>query len=155
MSDSNLHDGHRARMREKYTEKVWGRHPSKISADWGVQRVKGLSILTVIKNMLGKKKNVETSLIEEFWYPKYGPGQLWETLAEEIEKAGGVILKEYNVKRINIENRKIKSVECIVNGNIKEIRGDIFISSMPLKDLVSSFKGEEIPNKILFSLQIL
>ena len=83
---------------EGYTEKLWGRHPSQISADWGAQRVKGLSILAVIRDMFGKllpKKNrhVETSLIEEFVYPKFGPGQLWETAAAEVEKLGGHILK--------------------------------------------------------------
>ena len=75
---------------EKYTEKLWGRHPSEISADWGSQRVKGISIKAVIKDMINKKfgkkekENTETSLIEEFWYPKYGPGHLWETLAKKI-----------------------------------------------------------------------
>ena len=60
---------------EKYTEKLWGRHPKQISADWGAQRVKGVSIMAVVKNALKPKnqKAVETSLIEEFWYPKYGP----------------------------------------------------------------------------------
>ena len=64
---------------EKYTEKLWGRHPSEIAADWGSQRVKGLSITAVIKDSFSKifgkknKENTETSLIEQFWYPKYGP----------------------------------------------------------------------------------
>ena len=68
---------------EGYTEKLWGRHPSVISADWGSQRVKGISIMAVLKDawnkLIGKEKKAgegETSLIEEFWYPKYGPGQL-------------------------------------------------------------------------------
>ena len=140
---------------EKYTEKLWGRHPSKISADWGAQRVKGVSISAVIKDMFsklfGKKKNkkyVETSLIEEFWYPKFGPGQLWETLADEFENLGGTIKKGYLVKNINIENEKIKSVECNVNGKIEEITGDIFISSMPIKDFVQGIKGEKVPKQI-------
>ena len=60
---------------EKYTEKLWGRNPKEISPDWGAQRVKGVSIMAVVKNALKPKnqKAVETSLIEEFWYPKYGP----------------------------------------------------------------------------------
>ena len=67
---------------EGYTEKLWGRHPSEISADWGAQRVKGLSVTAVIKDMFSKvfgkkQKSTETSLIESFRYPKYGPGQLW------------------------------------------------------------------------------
>ena len=80
---------------EGYTEKLWGRHPSEISADWGAQRVKGLSIVAIIKDILRKalpnsnNSKVETSLIEEFKYPKFGPGQLWETAAREIVSGGG------------------------------------------------------------------
>ncbi|MFQ9511925.1 MAG: NAD(P)-binding protein, partial [Lachnospiraceae bacterium] len=86
---------------EKYTEKLWGRHPSEISADWGAQRVKGLSITEILKDMAYKmlpiakrsSKQVETSLIEEFSYPKYGPGQLWETAAAKFIEMGGAIQK--------------------------------------------------------------
>lgn len=140
---------------EKYTEKVWGRHPSKISADWGSQRVKGVSIKEVLKDMFSKKfgnnknRKVETSLIEEFWYPKLGPGQLWETLAENIEKQGGKLLKNYKVEKINIKDNQIISVECNVNGQAEIIEADLFISSMPLKDLVCNINGEKVPKDIL------
>ena len=138
---------------EKYTEKLWGRHPSVISADWGSQRVKGLSITAVIKDMFRKifnpKSNkVETSLIEQFWYPKYGPGQLWENLADEIEKNGGKILKQHSVQKINLKENKITSVECVCDGKIEVFEGDIFISSMPLKDLVEDIKEEAVPEDI-------
>lgn len=138
---------------EKYTEKLWGRHPSNISADWGAQRVKGISITVVIKDAFFKlfkkrSKKVETSLIEQFWYPKYGPGELWETLADEIQNLGGVIKKGYLVKNINIHKNKITNIECIVNGEKELIEGDIFISSMPIKDLVEGFKNTDIPNNI-------
>ena len=138
---------------EKYTEKLWGRHPKQISADWGAQRVKGLSIKAVIKDMFSKvfkksNKEKETSLIEEFWYPKYGPGQLWETLATEVENLGGKIEKGYLVKNINIKKNAVKSVECETKNGTEKIEGDIFISSMPLKDLVGGLKGEKVPDKI-------
>lgn len=138
---------------EKYTEKLWGRHPSVISADWGSQRIKGLSITAVIKDMFRKifnpKSNkVETSLIEQFWYPKYGPGQLWENLADEIEKNGGKILKQHSVQKINLKENKITSVECVCDGKIEVFEGDIFISSMPLKDLVEDMKEETVPEDI-------
>lgn len=138
---------------EKYTEKLWGRHPSVISADWGSQRVKGLSITAVIKDMFRKifnpkSKKVETSLIEQFWYPKYGPGQLWENLADEIEKNGGKILKQHSVQKINLKENKITSVECVCDGKIEVFEGDIFISSMPLKDLVEDMKEEPVPEDI-------
>ena len=140
---------------KNYTERLWGRKPSEISADWGAQRVKGVSITAIIKDMfnklLGKKnnQNTETSLIEQFWYPKYGPGQLWETLAKRVENRGGTIKKGHKVKNINIKNGRIISVECEVDGKTITIEGDIFISSMPVKDLVCGFKGEKIPSKIL------
>ena len=140
---------------KNYTERLWGRKPSEISADWGAQRVKGVSITAIIKDMfnklLGKKnnQNTETSLIEQFWYPKYGPGQLWEILAKRVENRGGTIKKGHKVKNINIKNGRIISVECEVDGKTITIEGDIFISSMPVKDLVCGFKGEEIPSKIL------
>lgn len=133
---------------EGYTEKLWGRHPREISADWGSQRVKGLSIMAVIKDMLhlnGKKK--ETSLIEEFLYPKYGPGQLWETVAEEFEKMGGTILKKHEVVKINTKDNKITSVICNNDGKEVEIKGNVFISSMPLKDLVHDMDAK-IPKNI-------
>ncbi len=130
---------------EGYTEKLWGRHPSEISADWGAQRVKGLSILAVIKDMLSKlvpnkDRKVETSLIEEFVYPKYGPGQLWETVGAEFEKMGGKILYNKKVTDIDVSGGKVNSVKC----DDETFEGDIFISSMPVKDLVAGM-GSEVP----------
>ena len=104
---------------EGYTEKLWGRHPREIAADWGAQRVKGLSITALIRDMFrkafGSKKaqeKVETSLIEQFWYPKYGPGQLWETVAGEIKKKGVIIHTGCAVKEIVCEQGRVKSVVC-------------------------------------------
>ena len=136
---------------EKYTEKLWGRHPSVISADWGAQRVKGLSFSKILKNMLLKKsdKNVETSLIEEFWYPKYGPGQFWEILADHIVKRGGKILKNHKVINLVAKDGNIISVECDAGGKKVTIKGDIFLSSMPLKDLVCGINNEVVPLKVL------
>ena len=139
---------------EKYTEKVWGRHPSLISSDWGKQRVKGLSIASVIRDMFLKifkiknNDNSETSLIEKFWYPKYGPGQLWNNILEKAKQNGVEIKFGYEVKSIIKENGKIKYLECLVNGKYEKIQGDIFISSIPLKDLVESIKGEKVPEDI-------
>ncbi len=136
---------------EGYTEKLWGRAPKEISADWGAQRVKGLSIRAVLKDMFskvfpGKNKNrqVETSLIEEFVYPKLGPGQLWETVAGEFEKLGGKIVKNCAVTRILTENNTVKAVGCRVNGADTILEGDIFLSSMPIKDLVAGM-GDVVP----------
>lgn len=141
---------------EGYTEKLWGRHPSEISADWGAQRVKGLSIRALIKDMFkkafgGKKDNkeVETSLIEEFWYPKYGPGQLWETVASEIEKLGGEIKMGHDVRNIVLNNNTVTQVVCETENGSVTVEGDIFISSMPVKDLVTGMTGDKPSDDIV------
>jgi protoporphyrinogen oxidase len=131
---------------EGYTEKLWGRHPREISADWGSQRVKGLSIKEVLKNMFSSKKKkeskeVETSLIEQFWYPKFGPGQLYETLAKRVQKLGGKVILNHKVENIICEEGKIKAVVCRTSNGEQTVEGDIFISSMPVKDLVCGMTG--------------
>jgi len=138
---------------ERYTENLWGRHPREIAPDWGAQRVKGLSIIAIIKDMFGKmfpgKKNrkVETSLIEEFKYPKLGPGQLWDVTAEEIEKKGGHIYRNHKVVGINKdENNKITSLVVEADGEKMTIEGDIIISSMPVKDLVAGMN--DVPDNM-------
>ena len=129
---------------EYYTENLWGRHPSQIDAAWGAQRVKGLSITTVLKDIVGRvtkkqERKVETSLIESFKYPKLGPGQLWEVVADEVEKLGGVIIKNAKVVAINKnENNYITSITCEKDGERVDVAGDYVISSMPLKDLIAS-----------------
>ncbi len=140
---------------EGYTEKLWGRHPREISADWGAQRVKGLSIRALIKDMFNKafgsknNKNVETSLIEQFWYPKYGPGQLWELAAQKAQDMGATLLKGYDVKEIITEDSKVTAVVCSTPEGDKTITGDIFISSMPVKDLVLGMNEETTPSDIV------
>lgn len=134
---------------EGYTEKLWGRHPSEISADWGAQRVKGLSILAVIKDMLSKlvpnkNRKVETSLIEEFVYPKLGPGQFWETVGGEFEKMGGKILYGHKVTEINTADGRVTSVKSVCGEKEEIFDGDIFFSSMPVKDLVAGM-GSAVP----------
>jgi protoporphyrinogen oxidase len=128
---------------EYYTENLWGRHPRQIDAAWGAQRVKGLSIMAVLKDVFGKifkKKNrkVETSLIEEFQYPKLGPGQLWEVTADEVKKLGGTILMEAKVVAIHKnEEGKLTGLSYEKDGETIKVEGDYVISSMPLKDLVT------------------
>lgn len=136
---------------ENYTENLWGRHPSEISPEWGAQRVKGLSILAVLKDMFGKvfkKKNrkVETSLIEEFSYPKLGPGQLWEITAAEFEKLGGKIIKNAKVTKIIKNNdNQLTGIAYVKNGKEEIFEGDYVISSMPVKDLVAGMN--DVPEK--------
>lgn len=133
---------------EDYTEKLWGVNPSNISADWGAQRVKGLSLTKAVLNVLTKpfkkKEEVETSLIEQFYYPKKGPGQLWEALAQEVEALGGKILKNNCVKTISVRNKQIHSVGVETPDGFHEYKADYYISTMPVKDLVDGM-GEQAP----------
>lgn len=128
---------------EHYTENLWGRHPSQIDPSWGAQRVKGVSIRAVLKNALDKQfgrkdRRVETSLIEEFSYPKLGPGELWDVTAAEIVRRGGRILKNARVVgvRKNAENA-LTGVVYEQGGTRREMAGDVVISSMPIRDLVA------------------
>ena len=133
---------------ESYTEKVWGRHPRDISADWGAQRVKGLSIVAILKDILRKMfpskkgKEVETSLIESFYYPKYGPGHLWETVAEEVKKMGGAIRMGCEVVAIQTAGNAVRSVSYRENGKTVDLETDVCISSMPIKDLIAGWRGD-------------
>jgi protoporphyrinogen oxidase len=135
---------------EDYTTKLWGVHPSKLSADWGAQRVKGLSLWKTITAALAKpfkKKDpskVETSLIEQFEYPKKGPGQLYEKMAEEVKKMGGQIIFNAEVEKINRENGHIVSIQT-KDGKVYPC--DEVFSSMPIKDLFVSMGKEGIPEE--------
>jgi len=130
---------------EDYTENLWGRHPSQISADWGAQRVKGLSLSRAVWNVISKpfrpKDKVETSLIEQYLYPKKGPGQLWEFLADDIKKLGGEIIMNTKVKDIKL-SADGTNIESVVSEDGREFGADIFMSTMPVRDLVCGMKGD-------------
>ena len=142
---------------EDYTEKVWGIHPSQLGADWGSQRVKGLSLLKVLTHVFKKafsskhsleQKGEETSLIEQFIYPKLGPGQLWETVASEIQQKGGEVIKQNKVIRIHVANNRVIAVETQHEDKIQTIPCDYLFSSMPIKDLIPALSGIEVPQEV-------
>ena len=137
---------------EHYTENLWGRHPRDIDPSWGAQRVKGLSIIAILKDILWKivptKKahQVETSLIESFRYPKLGPGELWDVTASEIEKLGGKILKGCKVVGLEKDaNDHIVALTYEQDGKKIREEADVFISSMPIRDLVGGMN--DVPEK--------
>jgi len=149
---------------QSYTEKVWGVPCDQISAEWGAQRIKGLSIISTIKHhiasMFKKKdhgdvaqKGTETSLIERFLYPKYGPGQMWEIVAEKVKQMGGEIITEFTVDHVHIEGDRVVSISGRdARGNRREFAGDYFFSTMPIKELVSSF-DIEVPEQARYISQ--
>ena len=137
---------------ESYTEKVWGRHPSKISADWGAQRVKGLSVRAILKDifrkLLGIKGEVETSLIERYYYPKLGPGQLWELAAEEVKERGGEIRMNCPVTALETEDGRVTAVRCREAGEECRLEADAVFSSMPVRELVRDLVGVHVPQDV-------
>ena len=129
---------------EDYTEKLWGVHPSRISPEWGAQRVKGLSLIKAVLNVLKPKgAKRETSLIESFLYPKKGPGQLWEMLADEVRTRGGEV--RLNAKVTQIE-ATAGTITAVVTEQGERIPCDALFSSMPIKDLVAAFR--QVPGNV-------
>ena len=137
---------------KSYTEKVWGVPCQEISSEWGEQRIKGLSVAKtlahVIKRRLQKRRDIaqkttETSLIEQFLYPKFGPGQMWEEVARRIISMGGEILTGFEVQGISVdETGRVTSVSAVneANGHIQRFSGDYFFSTMPIQELVRSLE---------------
>ena len=140
-----------------YTAKVWGVPCSQIGADWGAQRVKGLSVAKVLIHALCKlcfwkkhdKQGGETSLIEEFWYPKYGPGQLWEIVGAEAEKLGVQILRRCSVSSVALENGGISGVDItnLASGETHREPADYLISTTSVKELVNMM-GDAAPQNV-------
>lgn len=120
-----------------YTEKVWGIPCSEIQAEWAAQRIKGLSLSSAVKTALfgDKQKKIKT-LIQEFDYPRLGPGQMYETMAEKIRQMGGKVLLGQNVAEVSSGNNRIVSVTTQTqDGQRDVIEGTDFISSMPINEL--------------------
>jgi protoporphyrinogen oxidase len=133
-----------------YTEKVWGVDCREISPEWGAQRVKGLSITRAVGHALRKlaqigsgdlaQKDIETSLIEKFLYPKRGPGQMWEVVAEMVSARGGEIRLGTKLVGLRSDGSRLGAaiVENAATGARNEIACDAVISTMPIKDLVAA-----------------
>jgi protoporphyrinogen oxidase len=117
-----------------YTEKVWGRSPNAIPPDWGYQRVKGLSILKVLFNALSNESAQckEASLTDYFYYPKYGSGYMWETVANDIVNMGGRIIYDDTIEEIETCEDRIERVKSSYG---RCFYPDYFISSIPLDEL--------------------
>jgi protoporphyrinogen oxidase len=135
---------------KSYTEKVWGVPCDQISAEWGEQRIKGLSIKKTLQHIVKKQfekrrtrdiaqKETETSLIEQFLYPKYGPGQMWETVAQKVLAMGGEIITNFDVTGIHCKGRRVVALSgSDGSGRERRFDGDYFFSTMPIKELIHS-----------------
>jgi protoporphyrinogen oxidase len=138
-----------------YTEKVWGIPCSEISADWAAQRIKNLSLKEAVLNaLLGSRDGkIVTSLIEEFHYPRYGPGMMWERCEELVAGYGSQTLKGLKVERIRHRHGR---VECVLGrsetGEQLDFEGSHFVSTMPLRELIAAMDPQP-PEKVVQAAQ--
>ena len=139
-----------------YSEKVWGIPCSEIRAEWAAQRIKGLSLMSALRNALVKPHNngrnsngnVIKTLIDSFEYPKLGPGMMWQAIAEIVQSNGSKVCVDTEVDSILWNNNKIELLEVKKNGQKELIHGTHFISSMPIRELIQKFKPT-VPEKVL------
>jgi protoporphyrinogen oxidase len=137
-----------------YTQKVWGVPCTDISAEWGAQRIKGLSVAKAIRHSLSRhlrasanspQKNAETSLIEQFLYPKFGPGQMWEEVSQKVVRGGGQIELGQRIVGVEHDDSRVTAVSVLdaANNSVRRILCDHFISTMPVRDLVAYLRPED------------
>jgi protoporphyrinogen oxidase len=141
-----------------YTEKVWGVACHNIKPEWGAQRIKGLSITKTLLHALNKlvapsnsvnQKTVETSLIDQFHYPKLGPGQIWESAAGIVQSSGGQVILNSRVVGVETDNNRVTAVVVLdeKNGQTTRHLADYFFSTMPVKEIVAAM-GESVPESV-------
>jgi protoporphyrinogen oxidase len=124
-----------------YTEKVWGIPCGEINADWAAQRIRGLSLAVAVRDVFrrgraGDGGEVVKTLIDEFDYPRLGPGMMWEAMADSVRARGGQVRLGATVERINMSGGAVASVEVETEGRAETLAGTDFISSMPMRELV-------------------
>jgi protoporphyrinogen oxidase len=136
---------------KEYTEKVWGVPCSQISAEWGAQRVKSLSIGKALvhaarKALTGSASTAQTSLIENFLYPKHGPGQMWETAAQRFEAAGGRLVRNARVHVVEREGALVTAVRAVTaDGQEQRFESRHVVSTMPVRELVQALRPAPTP----------
>jgi protoporphyrinogen oxidase len=130
---------------KSYTEKVWGVPTSEIRAEWAAQRIKGLSFFSAAKAaFFGNKGNEIKTLIGEFNYPRYGPGQMWETMTDDITRLGGQVLLNTKVEKVFFEGGRATKV--IAGG--KEYESNYIVSSLPLRNIVGMADPQPSPEVV-------
>lgn len=139
---------------KSYTEKVWGKSCTEISAEWGRQRVKGLSLRTAIADAIARpfrradvrQKEVETSLIQRFLYPAFGPGQMWEKVAEHVQAAGAQLHMNTAVIGIDVRENRVHGVQVQRGSVVENIQAEAVFSTMPIQHLIAGI--DNVPTDI-------
>ncbi len=137
-----------------YTEKIWGIPCVKVHPDWATQRIKGLNLISAVKNAIIKDKNAPKTLVDEFYYPQYGTGLIYESIKNKIIKSTSKI--EFNSVPTKIIHKNKKIVEVHIKNNKENISTTYtpkkLISSIPLTEFVSLLSPQP-PKKIIFALK--
>lgn len=144
---------------KSYTEKVWGVPPSQISTEWGAQRIKTLNIGRALLDFFKKfaqsnddvsQKNIETSLINRFLYPKFGPGHMWEVVAKQVKQMGGQIIMNQTVSSLFHAEHNMTGIALTDNQSheTRNLRGEFVFSTMPVKDLINAFTPDA-PHRVI------
>jgi protoporphyrinogen oxidase len=125
-----------------YTEKVWGIPCTEIRAEWAAQRIQNLSLYKAIVSAaaMNRRSTEIKSLINEFQYPRYGPGQMWELCRERVEEMDGTVLMQHRVQSLELDGDRVVAAHVSSPDGDRRIEGDHFISTMPIRELISSFQ---------------
>jgi protoporphyrinogen oxidase len=124
----------------RYTEKVWGISCAELKAEWAAQRIKDLSLKTALLNMLWKRKGTIRTLIEEFSYPRLGPGMMWNAVRERVQEYGGSVLLNSCVTEIWHQGEMIDSVVLETPRGFQKFPVSHVISSMPVTEFVAKLR---------------
>ncbi len=138
-----------------YTEKVWGMSCNEISAEWAAQRIKGLSLFSALRNALinqqtSKQSNVIKTLVDSFYYPRLGPGMMWQAVKKLVLDQGGEVMLGANVEKIYWSEslRRVNGIEISINGKRVTVNGSDIISSMPIRELIGKLHPA-VPQRVL------
>jgi protoporphyrinogen oxidase len=126
---------------KSYTEKVWGMPCNQISAEWGEQRIRGLSLATMLRDALSQHRpgdRTTRSLVREFYYPRLGPGMMWSRMREMVEQLGSEVVLEAPVEEIHWSRAGVTAVQA--GGRL--VTGEQFISSIPIRQLIQRLRPQ-------------
>ncbi|HEV2146722.1 MAG TPA: NAD(P)/FAD-dependent oxidoreductase [Longimicrobiaceae bacterium] len=130
-----------------YTEKVWGIPCTEISAEWAAQRIQNLSLWSALRSAAGlnrRSRDIRT-LIDEFQYPRLGPGQMWEAFRDRVVEMGGEVLTRHKVRALHTEDGRVVAVEAETPEGTRRVEGEHFVSTMPIRSLVRALSPAPPP----------
>ncbi len=139
---------------KNYTEKVWGLSCSELRAEWAAQRIRGLSLKTALLSMFTKPRKVIKTLLEEFHYPRLGPGMMWQAAKHNIERDGSVVRLNCQVTAVHWSGNRIQSVVTCHDGEAEVIEASQLVSSMPVNEFIQKLHPPPPANVVQAALSL-